>query len=98
MAYFTQDYNKDYNKDYNQDEKIIQPNNAQNCTSCGKVFLKFNNNEKYCENCKKQAGINDDFYILKDYIKKNKDLDVLNISKATGVSISIIMKHMINEN
>lgn len=86
-----------YNKHYNEDEINRARNHAlhsaQNCITCGKVFLA-KDSSKYCEACGKEVGVSDEIHILKDYIQSNPGADVFSVSKSTGISPSTIMRHI----
>lgn len=62
--------------------------NLKNCKRCGKLFVKVN--KDICPDCVKQEE--EEFTAVKEYLDKNPNATISNVSEETGVSEKMIRK------
>jgi flagellar operon protein (TIGR03826 family) len=61
-----------------------------NCKACGRLFNRLNND--ICPVCVKEEE--EKFYLVRDYLKENRRAQIIEVSEATGVEVSLIIKFM----
>lgn len=61
--------------------------NVRNCVKCGKIF-NYVAGKPICPNCKKE--LEDEFKVVRDYIKKNPGASIAEVSEACEVDVKQI--------
>lgn len=67
---------------------------AQQCCNCGRIFIQGDDQDHYCKGCQRHMIMDDNIQNIKKFIQSNPGADVSSVSRATGVSVSIIMRHI----
>jgi len=62
----------------------------QNCPKCGKLFN--GSDQKICDECKKKEE--EKFEEVRLFVKENPDLNMVEIAKGTGVTVSKILGYV----
>ncbi|MFI3231138.1 MAG: hypothetical protein R3Y29_06290 [bacterium] len=69
-------------------------NSAQQCCNCGRIFLEGDDKDHYCKACQRHMIMDDNIQNIKKFIQSNPGADISSVSRATGVSVSVIMRHI----
>ena len=82
----------DYNTNENGLSKIINIRYKLKCFRCGGEFKSTEKAKYYCDECNK--GYEDEFEIIKDYLKENGPTESVKLTKELGMPISLITRFL----